>query len=219
LFGVKTEMKRLHYLLFLILVLGAQMSVAQERKTTWQSTIADSVLISQTYFTPLKDLCRNKKVLYPPSQLKIVVEKSRYILSLYSGDSLLKRYPIALGLNPTDDKVRQGDYSTPEGEFYVCALVPNSAFYKAFLISYPNADDAKRGLRDKLITKAQYQQIINAIRQGRTPPQNTRLGGEIEIHGNGIGSNWTWGCVALENKDVDELWEVVKVGTKVVIRH
>jgi hypothetical protein len=69
-----------------------------------------------------------------------------------------------------------------------------------------------------LITKAQYNTIIQALDDRRAPPQNTKLGGDIYIHGNGAGSDWTWGCVALENDDVRELFNAVAVGTPVTIK-
>jgi len=84
-------------------------------------------------------------------------------------------------------------------------------------LSYPNAAHAKRGLHDGLITKVQYDEIMRALRAKRRPPQNTALGGDIYIHGNGAQSDWTWGCVALENEDIRELFDVVRVGMTVTI--
>ena len=69
-----------------------------------------------------------------------------------------------------------------------------------------------------MITRAQHDAIVRAIKRKTTPPQNTRLGGDIYIHGNGAGSDWTWGCVALDNVDIRELFEAVPVGTKVTIQ-
>jgi murein L,D-transpeptidase YafK len=123
-----------------------------------------------------------------------------------------------LGLNPVPDKVRQGDRATPEGEFYIFTKNDKSAFYLSLGVSYPNAEDAARGLRDNLISKAQHDAIVQAIKRKATPPQNTRLGGDIYIHGNGATSDWTWGCVALENEDVKELFDSVPVGTPVTIK-
>jgi lipoprotein-anchoring transpeptidase ErfK/SrfK len=70
-----------------------------------------------------------------------------------------------------------------------------------------------------LITRTQYQRIIDALKRKRQPPQYTRLGGEIFIHGNGSHSDWTWGCVALDDKDMRELFDAVPVGTPVTIEH
>jgi len=126
-------------------------------------------------------------------------------------------YRIGLGLSPVGDKIRQGDRRTPEGDFYIFTKNDKSAFYLSLGISYPNAPHAERGLRDGLITKAQYNTIMQALDSHKTPPQNTKLGGDIYIHGNGAGSDWTWGCVALENPDVRELFQAIPVGTPVRI--
>jgi murein L,D-transpeptidase YafK len=147
----------------------------------------------------------------------IVVKKAQRKLLLYSGDKLVRSYHIGLGLSPVGDKVRQGDHRTPEGDFYIFTKNDKSAFYLSLGISYPNAAHAARGLRDGLITKAQYDSITSALKAKKAPPQNTRLGGDIYIHGNGASSDWTWGCVALEDRDVRELFEVIPVGTPIRI--
>ena len=148
---------------------------------------------------------------------RILVRKGQRQLLLFSADKLVRTYRIGLGLSPTGDKVRQGDRKTPEGEFYIFTKNDKSAFYLSLGISYPNAAHAERGLQDGLITKAQYESIMRALRTKKTPPQNTRLGGDIYIHGNGAQSDWTWGCVALENEDMLELFQAVPVGTALTI--
>ena len=146
-----------------------------------------------------------------------MVKKARRELLLYSGGSVVRTYHVGLGLSPVGDKVRQGDHRTPEGEFYIFTKNSKSQFYLSLGVSYPNAAHAERGLRDGLITRASYNSIINALRAKKAPPQNTRLGGDIYIHGNGARTDWTWGCVALENDDIRELFEAVPVGTPVII--
>ena len=131
----------------------------------------------------------------------------------------MRSYRVGLGFNPVDDKIKEGDGATPEGAFYVFIKNQKSAYYLSLGISYPNAEDAERGLRDGLITKAQYKRIVSAIKKKAAPPQNTPLGGLIYIHGNGAQRDWTWGCVALEDKDMKKLFEAVTVGTTVVIEH
>lgn len=147
----------------------------------------------------------------------IVVKKSRRELLLYSSDKLVRTYHIGLGLSPVGDKVRAGDRRTPEGDFYIFTKNDKSAFYLSLGLSYPNAPHAERGLRDGLINRSQYEMIIRALKAKSTPPQNTRLGGDIYIHGHGAGSDWTWGCVALENEHIRELFDAVVVGTPVRI--
>jgi murein L,D-transpeptidase YafK len=150
---------------------------------------------------------------------RIVISKSQRRLDLYSGGRLVREYRAALGKNPSDDKELQGDYRTPEGEFYVCVKNAASKFYLSLGLSYPNREDAERGLRGKLITRGQYGRIVEAIDKGLRPPWDTALGGEIFIHGGGAASDWTWGCVALDDADVKELFDAVPKGTKVVIEH
>ncbi|HVS80654.1 MAG TPA: L,D-transpeptidase [Pyrinomonadaceae bacterium] len=146
-----------------------------------------------------------------------MVKKAQRQLLLFSDGKLVRTCRIGLGLSPSGDKVRAGDWRTPEGEFYVFTKNDKSAFYLSLGLSYPNAAHAERGLRDGLITRAQYDAITRALRARKAPPQNTHLGGDIYIHGNGAQSDWTWGCVALENEDIRELFDAVSVGTSVVI--
>ena len=150
---------------------------------------------------------------------KIVVSKSKRLLQLYSDGEVVKTYRVGLGLSPVEDKVRAGDRRTPEGDFYICMKNSHSQFYLSLELSYPNQKHADRGLRDGLITRAQHNQIVSGLNRKGVPPQNTRLGGELFIHGNGSQSDWTWGCVALDDKDIRELFDSVPVGTPVTIQH
>src|SRR5215813_15170020 len=164
---------------------------------------------SDTSRTPLK---------LPLKDPRIEVHKAQRLLFLYSDGKLVRTYKIGLGLSPVGDKERQGDHRTPEGEFYLFIKNPKSAFYLSLGVSYPSPAHAERGLRDGRITRAQYDEIIKANKQKLTPPQHTKLGGDIFIHGNGAGSDWTWGCVALENDEMKELYDAVGVGTPVIIK-
>ena len=153
----------------------------------------------------------------PLSQPSIVVEKGARRLTLYSAGERVRVFRVALGFEPAGDKVKQGDGRTPEGDFYVCMKNERSKFYLSLGLSYPNAEDAERGLRDGLITRAQHRQILSAIERGAKPPWDTPLGGEIFIHGGGTTSDWTWGCVALDNEQIKELFDAVPLGTHVRI--
>src|SRR5262249_36684006 len=130
-------------------------------------------------------------------------------------EMLAKTYSIALGNTPTGAKGKQGDGATPEGEYYITHKNPKSNFYLSLGISYPNINDADAGLKNGLITETQHETIVTAIKHKEKPPQNTRLGGDIFIHGGGTGKlfglikDWTLGCVALENEDIKELFETV----------
>jgi len=158
------------------------------------------------------------------AQLKLPIEKPRILvykhdrkLEFYSDQRLLRTYRIGLGFNPVPDKQKEGDGATPEGDFYIFVKNNKSAYYLSLGVSYPNAEDAERGFRDGLITRKQRDSILEAIKKKTAPPQYTKLGGLIYIHGNGAGSDWTWGCVALENADIKELYDAVSVGTPVTI--
>lgn len=149
---------------------------------------------------------------------RIEVAKSERVLRVWSGDELRATYRIGLGGNPVPPKRRQGDMATPEGRYVVSHKNPRSRFHLSLGISYPNADDAERGLRDGLVTKAQRDAIVRAIAAHRPPPSNTALGGDVFVHGRGSGSDWTWGCIALDDADMKELYDAIEVGTPVVIR-
>ncbi len=160
----------------------------------------------------------NEDLVLPLKDPRIVVYKGERRLELYSDGKVVRTYRIGLGLNPVADKVREGDRATPEGDFYIFVKNPKSAYYLSLGVSYPNLEDADRGLRDRLITKAQYNRIANAIKRRVGPPQYTPLGGLIYIHGNGSQSDWTWGCVALEDEHMKELYDAVEVGTPITIK-
>jgi len=149
---------------------------------------------------------------------RIVVYKKERKLELYSDKTLVRSYRVGLGFNPIADKQREGDGATPEGDFYVFVKNDKSSYYLSLGVSYPNVEDAERGLRDGLITKKQHDAIVDAQRRKVAPPQYTNLGGLIYIHGNGAKSDWTLGCVALENEDMKELFDSVAVGTPITIK-
>lgn len=136
---------------------------------------------------------------------KIVVEKSKRRLSLYSGETLLKTYPISLGQQPVGHKACEGDKRTPEGQYIIHDKNPHNGYYKNLGISYPNKHD-----------------IAHAKAIGKAP------GGQIKIHGlkNGWGwigkihllKDWTAGCIALTNEEVEELYRAVPIGTPIEIK-
>ncbi|MCC7307093.1 MAG: L,D-transpeptidase [Acidobacteria bacterium] len=148
---------------------------------------------------------------------EIVIRKSARVLEVYDGSRLVRRFSTVLGSSPELDKEIEGDGRTPEGEFYVFVKNPKSRFHLSLGLSYPAADDAERGLADGLISREEYEAIVNAAREKKMPPQKTRLGGEIYIHGGGISRNWTTGCIALENDEMSALFEAIPVGTRVTI--
>lgn len=147
----------------------------------------------------------------------VVVTKHSRRLTLCRGATAVGSYCVGLGTVPVGDKEREGDRKTPEGVFYIPRKIPNSEYYKAFLISYPDSADAQRGYAAGLITAAERDAIIAAQNAQSEPPQNTNLGGLIEIHGNGSGQDWTWGCIAADDSTIDVLWPTIDVGETVVV--
>jgi len=148
---------------------------------------------------------------------RIEVFKAKRELRLYDGAHLVKTYRVALGTNPVPPKQQQGDRATPEGTYFICQKNPQSQYHLSLAISYPGPLDAKRGLTLGLISKQQYKAIVDAAATRKTPPWNTKLGGEVFVHGNGSTPDWTFGCVALENPDIEELYRQVPVKTPIVI--
>jgi murein L,D-transpeptidase YafK len=140
----------------------------------------------------------------PPSAMadKVVVLKGYRRLLLMKGDEVLKTYIVSLG-NPVGPKVRQGDHKTPEGNYVLDRHNAHSQYYKSIHISYPNADDLTRA------------------RKLGVPP-----GGEMFIHGlpndfrghsEALG-DWTEGCIAVTNAEMDEIWRAVADGTPIEIK-
>jgi len=144
----------------------------------------------------------------PTSTLKpdhILVIKSTRTLSLLNGTQILKSYKVALGSQPIGAKDRQGDHKTPEGTYFVDSKLDHSQFHRALHLSYPSPADRER-----------------AKKLGLSP------GSDVEIHGlpekyAWLGSqhrltDWTDGCIALTNTEIDEIFPQISVGTPVEIR-
>jgi murein L,D-transpeptidase YafK len=156
----------------------------------------------------------------PPPAMKnphLVIRKNARLLEIYDGEQLVRRYKIALGFAATGDKQREGDGKTPEGEFYVFTKNAESKFYLSLGLSYPNREAARRGLANKIISPEEHKAIVKAIDEKQMPPQKTRLGGEIYIHGGGTETDWTEGCVALRNEEMKELFDMIPAGANVKI--
>lgn len=154
---------------------------------------------------------------YMVKEPKIFVYKSKRRMYVFDGDTIVRDYPIGLGKNPQGDKEREGDGKTPEGIFYVCKKNERSKFYKSIGLNYPSIAHAEKALMNGIISVSDYRRIEYAHRSNDTPPWDTPLGGYIFIHGGGAHSDWTEGCIALYNSDIDELFEMVRIGTPVYI--
>lgn len=143
---------------------------------------------------------------------RVVIKKGDHSLSLLSGDKLVKSYGVALGPGGAGPKLREGDKVTPVGRYHVTAHQPSQ--YKVFLrLDYPNAEDHKR---------------FAALKRSGQLPADATIGGDIGIHGPPVrlagpvkaslkAFDWTLGCIALDEDEIDEVSRLVKDGTVVDI--
>lgn len=147
----------------------------------------------------------------------MVIKKGDRTLELFDGDRLVKTYAIRLGFSPSGNKEIEGDGRTPEGEFFAFIKNDKSKYTASLGVSYPNTEDAERGLAAGLIPAADADSIKSSIQTMAMPSQKTRLGGEIYIHGGGTESDWTAGCIALNDDDMLELFDAVPRGVRITI--
>lgn len=135
----------------------------------------------------------------------VLVKKSERVLYLLREGRVLKQYKIMLGPRPKGPKLMEGDERTPEGHYTLDRKNPNSRFYKSIRVSYPNAFDIERAQK-----------------------YNVHPGSAIMIHGmkknwndktkkQALKFNWTDGCIAVTDNDMDEIWEAVEIGTPIEI--
>ncbi|HRD67555.1 MAG TPA: L,D-transpeptidase [Candidatus Competibacter sp.] len=162
-----------------------------------------------------------------PKEPWLLVDTKKDTLMVMQGNQPVKMFPqVAFGSSGVGVKSGRGDNKTPVGVFRVGWINDHSRFKKFIGLDYPNLDYAERALRERKIDALTYDRIRAAWANGYTPPQDTPLGGQIGIHGVGYGNpsvhsagiNWTSGCVALDNRQIDALRPWVKVGMRVEIR-
>jgi murein L,D-transpeptidase YafK len=159
--------------------------------------------------------------------IELLISRSKHTLSVKQGDVTLNTFKVAFGSGGKKAKMKEGDHTTPKGAYLINKIRDSENFHLFMLLNYPNMEDAKRALKDNLITRTQYRSILLAQIEGRLPPQNTALGGSIGIHGIGIETDekieihqyldWTKGCIAMRNDEVDALRRYIAPGTKVII--
>lgn len=156
----------------------------------------------------------------------LLIDTTQLTLSVMQGETpRVTLHNIAIGrYGATREKVR-GDNNTPLGRFRVTEVRRQSGFHRFIALDYPDMERAREAHGDGLISDQALNAILNAHRRARPPPQHTSLGGQIGIHGLGNADpqlhesiNWTRGCVALTDRQVDALLEWVDVGMAVEIR-
>jgi len=157
------------------------------------------------------------------AQPLIEIWKGKRKMVLYDGKHVVRRFKISLGLGSEGGAKRfRGDNRTPEGRYYVSDKNPGSRFHRFLGLSYPNVEDAERGYASNLIDPEEWADIFIANLKHEPPTYRTSLGGRVGIHGHGgrpeIGVDWTEGCVAVSDEEIEYLFEVIDIGTPVVIR-
>lgn len=148
---------------------------------------------------------------YDANSFKIVISKSQYIMDIYDEDNnWLATYPVVFGSDDLGDKLYEGDRRTPEGTFHIVSKRNHPKWSKFMALDYP--------------TKESYQKFNERKQRGEIP-YNAKIGGAIGIHGtwpreefaiDGL-QNWTMGCVSTKNNYINEIYNVLPVGTTVVI--
>jgi len=159
--------------------------------------------------------------------IELVISRSAHTLSVRQGDVTLNTFKVAFGSGGKKAKLKEGDHTTPKGTYLINKIRDSENFHLFMLLNYPNMNDAKRALKANLISRTQYRAILLAQLEGRLPPQNTALGGSIGIHGIGVETkdkleihrlaDWTKGCIAMRNDEVEALRRYISQGTKVII--
>lgn len=143
----------------------------------------------------------------------LLIDTEALTLEVKKGEQTLERLEnIAIGRNGAGFKQIRGDDITPLGTYKIGWINQKSSFYRFFGLSYPSVDNAHVALDKGLIDPLTFDAIVEAHQKKSIPPQNTRLGGQIGIHGLGRGDekihrtmNWTHGCIALTNGQIDRL--------------
>lgn len=142
----------------------------------------------------------------------IIIEKGKRKLQVMAEGKAVFSCALALGFSPEGNKEKEGDGKTPEGRYFVC-LKKRGKYGPSLGISYPSLADALR-----LHAQADLLQCIqDRERQGMRPPWGSSMGGEIYIHGGGTQTDWTAGCIALDDGDAETLYALCDEGTAVEI--
>jgi hypothetical protein len=163
----------------------------------------------------------------PPPCLRIerlTVHKAERRLYAHCEGGMLVPLRIALGRDPVGHKLRAGDHRTPEGDYRIAGPPLRNRFHRYVPIDYPSRADADAALAEGRISRADHARILAAHRRGVPPPADTPLGGNVGLHGEGArwrgesaGLDWTYGCIALADRDLDFVIDRVRVGTPIAI--
>ena len=156
----------------------------------------------------------------------VLIDTSTYRIDVFQGErSLLSFDNFSVGRGGVGPDRQQGDNRTPLGEFRIRWVNLESRFHRFLGFDYPTYEHVRRGYEQGLISHEEYLELGSAARSGRVPRQDSRLGGYIGIHGLGPADpdlhdkvNWTRGCIALTDAEIEQLMNYVDIGTRVVVR-
>lgn len=158
----------------------------------------------------------------------IIIERGDYSLKIYEDTVMIKSYRANFGRNVNQPKSAENDLATPVGEYRICEIDTVHKYYKFLRINYPNLNDATEALRKGSISQKDFDKLRFQFFYDECADSKTNLGGGVGIHGIGEYNmffknlpfifNWTDGSIAVSNEDIEEIYSVVKKGTKVVIR-
>ncbi|NOX27428.1 MAG: L,D-transpeptidase [Gammaproteobacteria bacterium] len=156
----------------------------------------------------------------------ILIDTTAEQLSIKRSNTTVRVFKdIAIGRGGAAQLRVRDDGKTPLGEFKIAWIADESQFHMFFGLNYPNLERIQKAYDRDEIDRRTYYRIKDAIALGEVPPQNTKLGGYLGIHGLGNKDlkvhqryNWTLGCIALTNQEIEELALWLKIGTRVVIR-
>lgn len=159
------------------------------------------------------------------AEIWLRVDTAALRLDVMDGDQVVHSYSgIAIGRYGATAAKRAGDGMTPLGGFRIVRSTSSTDFRRFYALDYPDLSHARAGLAAGRISTEEFERIRRALRRGLGPPQHTALGGHIGIHGLGKGDpeihadfNWTEGCVALTNEQIDDLAQWAGIGTRVII--
>ena len=183
----------------------------------WRSVVAVLLAVGAVGTAVAADFGSGSVV---PGRPTIEIWKSQRLMELRYGDYVDRQFKVMLGRAPHFAKEERGDFRTPVGHYYIAFKKP-SRFDRFMGISYPNIDDAEKGYQRGLINADQWADIFFANMNLDTPPPRTPLGGMVGIHGFGdrdyLPIDWTEGCIAVSNEEIEYLYNVTPVGTPVLI--
>jgi len=165
-------------------------------------------------------------VAYPSNDVWLLVDTRARKIEVKKGERTIETLnSIAIGRAGAGFKTQRGDNITPYGDYRIGWVGEKSMFRKFFGLTYPSVNDANKALRQGVIDKTTHTRIVSAHQNHQIPPQNTPLGGQIGIHGLGRADervhktfDWTHGCIALTNSQIDHLSQLVDTGTLVKIK-